>query len=108
VVGSFFNPICYSISLIGALKPFTFSVKIEKYLLFLVIFIPLLFSFTYSLFTGLLAQKGLFFVEASCLTLVSSSICKNPLSIFCIAALVVANSFSLFFLVVEDFNFSYN
>jgi hypothetical protein len=57
-----------------------------------------LFSFTYFLFTGLLAQKGLFFLEFSCLTLVSSFICKSPLSIFCSAGLVVVNSFSFFLL----------
>jgi hypothetical protein len=59
-----------------------------------VIFDSLLSSFTYFLFTGLLAQKGLFFLESTCLTLVSSSICKSPLSIFCSAGLVVANPFS--------------
>jgi hypothetical protein len=76
--------------LIGALRPFTFSVNIERYLLFPVIFLCLLFSFTHSLFIGMLAQKDLFFLESTCLTLVSSSICKNPLSIFCSAGLVVA------------------
>jgi hypothetical protein len=80
--------------LTGALRPFTFGVNIERYLLFSVIFVTLLFSFTYPLFTGLLAQKGLFFLESTCLTLVSSSTCKSPLSIFCSAGLVVANSFS--------------
>jgi hypothetical protein len=44
--------------LIGALRPFTFSVNIERCLLFPVILVPLLFSFTYFLFIGLLAQKG--------------------------------------------------
>jgi hypothetical protein len=73
---------------LGALKLFTFSVNIERCLFFPVIF-ACLFSFTYSLFTGLLAQKDLFF-----LTLVSSSICKGPLNIFYSAGLVVANSFS--------------
>jgi hypothetical protein len=73
--------------LIGLLRPFTFSVNIERCLLFPVIFVSLLF-------TRLLAQKGLFFLESSCLTLVSSSVCKSPLSIFCSAGLVVANSFS--------------
>jgi hypothetical protein len=53
--------------LIGALGPFTFSVSIERCLLFPVIFVPLLFSFSYSLFTDLLAQKGLFFPESTCL-----------------------------------------
>jgi hypothetical protein len=62
--------------------------------LFLVIFIALLFSFTYSLFIDLLAQKGLFFLESSCLTLLFSSICKSPLSIFCSVGSVVENSFS--------------
>jgi hypothetical protein len=66
--------------LIGALRPFTFSVNIERYLLFPVIFLCLLFSFTHSLFIGMLAQKDLFFLESTCLTLVSSSICKSPLS----------------------------
>jgi hypothetical protein len=80
--------------LIGTLRPFTFSVNIEKCPLFPVIFVSLLFSFTYSLFIGLLAQKGLFFLESTCLTLVSSSICKSLLSIFCSAGLVVTNSFS--------------
>jgi hypothetical protein len=59
--------------LIGALRPFTFSVNIERCLLFSVSVIPPLFSFTYSLFTGLLSQKGLFFLEYSFLTLVSHS-----------------------------------
>jgi hypothetical protein len=62
--------------------------------LFPVTLVPLLFSFTYSLFTGLLAQKGLFFLESSCLTLVSSFIYISPLSILCSASLVVTNSFS--------------
>jgi hypothetical protein len=69
--------------LIDALRPFTFSVKIDRCLLFPVIFILLFFSFTYSLFTCLLAQVGLFFLESSCFTVVSSSIFKRPLSIFC-------------------------
>jgi hypothetical protein len=64
--------------------------------MFPVIFMTLLFSFTYSLFIGLLAQKDLLFLESSCLTLVSSYIC--PLSIFCSAGLVVTNSFSFTFL----------
>jgi hypothetical protein len=51
-------------------------------------------SFTYSLFICLLAQKGLFFLNSSCLTLVSSSICKSPLRTFCSAGLVAINSFS--------------
>jgi hypothetical protein len=80
--------------LIEVLRPFTFSVTIEKCLLFPVTFVSLLFSFTYSLFTGLLGQRGLFFLESACPALVSSSICKTPLSIFCSAGLVVANSFS--------------
>jgi hypothetical protein len=84
--------------LIGALRPFTFSVNIERCLLFPTISFPLLFSFTYSLFTGLLAQKGILFLESFCFTLVSSSICKSPLSIFCSAGLVVTNSFSFFLL----------
>jgi hypothetical protein len=61
--------------------------------LFPVTFIALLFSFTCSLFTGLLAQKGLFFLESSCFTPFSSA-CKIPLGIFCSAGLVVMNSFS--------------
>jgi hypothetical protein len=77
---------------------FTFSVNIEKYLLCPVISIHLLFSLTYFLFTGLLAQKSLFFLESFCLILVSSFICKSPLSIFCNAGFVVANSFSFFLL----------
>jgi hypothetical protein len=84
--------------LTGALRPFTFSVNIEKCLLFPVIFVSLLFSFTYSLFIGLLVQKGLFFLESTCLTVVSSSICISPLSIFCSAGMVVANFFSFSFL----------
>jgi hypothetical protein len=48
--------------LIVALCPFTFSVNIERCLLFPVIFVSLLFSFTYSLFAGLLAQNSLFFL----------------------------------------------
>jgi hypothetical protein len=35
--------------------------------LFPVIFLSLLFSFTFSLFTGMLAKKGLFFIESTCL-----------------------------------------
>jgi hypothetical protein len=42
----------------------------------------------------LLAQKGLFFHESSWLTLISSSICKIPLSIFCSAGLVTTNYFN--------------
>jgi hypothetical protein len=57
----FFNPLCYSMSSDGAMRPFTFNVNNERYLLFPVIVIPLLFSLTYSLFTSLLDQKGLFF-----------------------------------------------
>jgi hypothetical protein len=92
----FFNPIAILCHLIGALRPFTFSVNIERYLLFPVIFVSLLFSFTYSLFTGLFAQKGLFFLESSCLSLVSSSIFKSLLSIFCSAVLVVKNPLVFF------------
>jgi hypothetical protein len=62
--------------------------------LFPVIFVYLLFHFTYSLCIGLLTQKCLFFLESTCLTLFSTSICKSPLSIFSRAGLVVANSFS--------------
>jgi hypothetical protein len=80
--------------LIGSLKPFTFIINIERCLLFPVIFVSLLFSFTYSLFTDLLAQKCLFFLESTWITLVSSSICKSPLSIFCSAGLVAINSIS--------------
>jgi hypothetical protein len=63
--------------------------------LFPAIFIPLLLSFTYSLFVSLLALKGLCFLEFSCHTLVSSSLCKSPLSIICSAGLVTAKSFSV-------------
>jgi hypothetical protein len=59
---------------------------------------PLLLSFISSVFTGLIAQKGVFFLESSCLTLLSSSICKTPRSIFCSAGLAITNSFSFFFL----------
>jgi hypothetical protein len=45
------------------------------------------------LFTGLLAQNGLLFLESTFLSLGSSSICKSPLGIFCSAGLVIANSF---------------
>jgi hypothetical protein len=83
----FFNPICYSVSLDWGIEAISFSVGTEKCVLFPVIFVSPLFSFTYSLFTGLLAQKGLFFLESTCLTLVSSSVCKSPLSIFCSAGL---------------------
>jgi hypothetical protein len=62
--------------------------------LFPVLFVSLLFGINYSLFMGLLAQKGLFFLESSCLALVFSSICKSPLSVFISAGLVVANYFS--------------
>jgi hypothetical protein len=79
--------------LIRVLRSFAFSINIERCLLFPLIFIPLLFCFTSSLFICLLAQQGLFFLESS-LTLVLSSICKIPLSIFCIASLVLVNCFS--------------
>jgi hypothetical protein len=49
--------------------------------------------FTYSLFSGLLGQKDLFFLALSCLTLISSSVCKSLLCIFCNAGFVLANSF---------------
>jgi hypothetical protein len=66
-----------------------------------VIFISPLFSFTYSLFTDLLAQKDLFLLESSCLTIVSSSICKSPLSIVCSVGLVTHSfSFSLLWKVL--------
>jgi hypothetical protein len=73
---------------------FTFNVNTERCLLFPVIFVSLLFSFTYSLLICLPAQMGLFFLESSCLTPVTSSLCKSPLSIFCSAGFMVANSFS--------------
>jgi hypothetical protein len=79
--------------LIGALRQFASSVSIERFLLFPVIFVSL-FSFIYSLFTGLLAQKDWFFLESTYLTLVSSK-STSPLSIFCSAGLIIANSFSL-------------
>jgi hypothetical protein len=47
-------------------RAFTFSVNTES-CLFPFIFISLLFSFIYSLFSGLLAQNNLFFLESSCL-----------------------------------------
>jgi hypothetical protein len=81
--------------LIRALQPFSSSVNLERCLLFPFIFIPLLFRFTHSLFPGLLAQRGLFFLYSSRLSLVSSSIYKSPLSIFCNAGLVVTNFFSI-------------
>jgi hypothetical protein len=95
-LGLAFNPSYYFMSFDWVLRPFTFifSVKFERWLLFPVLFVPLLFHFTYSFLTGLLAQKGLFFLEYSCLTLASPSICKSSSSIFCSAGLVVANSFS--------------
>jgi hypothetical protein len=80
--------------LIGALRPFIFNVNIERCLLFSVTFISLLFSFTYFLLAGLLVQKDLFFCESSCLTLVSSVVCKSSLSICYIVDLVVVNSLS--------------
>jgi hypothetical protein len=52
---------------------------------------PCCLLFTYSLFTGVLGQKGLFFLIFYYLTLVSSSVCMSPLSIFCGAGLVVTN-----------------
>jgi hypothetical protein len=79
--------------------------KKKERCLFPVIFVSLLFSFTYSLFSGLLAQKGLFLFESSCLTLVS--LFKSPLNIFCSAVLVITNFFS-FFPAVEGFSFSFN
>jgi hypothetical protein len=51
--------------LIGALRPFTFSFNIERCLMFSSHFCLPFVLFTYSLFTGLLAQKYLFFVESS-------------------------------------------
>jgi hypothetical protein len=48
--------------------------------------------FTYSLFTDLPGQKGLYFLTSLCLALVSF-VCKIPLHIFCSAAFVVINSF---------------
>jgi hypothetical protein len=75
--------------LIGALRPFTFNVNIERCLLFPMIFVSPFCTFTYSLVTILLGQKGLYFLESSCFTLVSSSV-----SIFCSAGLGVMNSFS--------------
>jgi hypothetical protein len=84
--------------LIGRLRPLIFSVNIKRCLLFLAIFIHLLISFTYSLFTGILAQKVLFFIKFSCLILLSFSTCKSPLSIFCSAGWVVVNSFSFYLL----------
>jgi hypothetical protein len=94
IVGScFLTQFAILCPLIGALMPFTFSVNIERCFLFPVILVSLLFSFTYSLFICLLAQKGLFFLESFCLTLVYSSICKSPLSIFCGAGLVITNCF---------------
>jgi hypothetical protein len=83
---------------IRILRPFTFSVKMERCQLFPVIFIPLLFSFTYSLCTGLIAEKCLFFIESFCLTLDSPSVCERLLSIFCCARLVVTYSFSFYLL----------
>jgi hypothetical protein len=47
---------------IGALRRFTVSVKIERFL-FPVIFIHFMFSFTYSIFTCLLVPRGLFSLE---------------------------------------------
>jgi hypothetical protein len=94
VVSCFLTQFAILCLLIGALRPFTFSVNIERCLLFPVILVSLLFSFTYSLFICLLAQKCLFFLESSYLCLVFSSVCKSPLSIFCSAGLVVTNSFS--------------
>jgi hypothetical protein len=95
MVGSYFlTQFAILCLLIGVLRSITFSVNFDRCLLFPVSFVPLLFSFTYSLFICLLAQKALFFLESSCLTLVSSSICKSPLSIFCSTDLVVTNSFS--------------
>jgi hypothetical protein len=53
-----------------------------------------LLFFIYSEFAGHLVQKGLFFLESFCLILVSSTVCNNPLKIFCNAGLVPMNSFS--------------
>jgi hypothetical protein len=44
-----------------------------------------------------LLKRFYFFLESSCLTLVSSSICKGPVSILWSAGMVVANSFSFTF-----------
>jgi hypothetical protein len=95
VVGScFLTQFAILCILIGTLRWFKFSVKIERCLLFPVILVSLMFNFTYSLFVCLLAQKGLFFLESPYLTLVSSSIYKSPLSISFNTGLVVTNSFS--------------
>jgi hypothetical protein len=71
--------------LIGAWRPFIFRGSC--------CFQSFLFS-CWLVFTGQLAQKVLFSLESTCLILISSSICKSPLSIFCSVCLVVANYFS--------------
>jgi hypothetical protein len=98
VVSCFLTQKLFYVFWLGALRSFTFSVNIERCFLFTVILVSL-FSFTYCLFICLLAQKGSFFLESSCLTLVSFSICKSPLSIFCRAGLVV----TIFFHCCERF-----
>jgi hypothetical protein len=91
MVGSYFL-IQYAILcfLIEAFRPFIPVLMLRGACCFQSFFFPLVFIFIYPFFTGLLAQK----VESSGLTLVSSSICKSPLCIFCNAGLMVANSFS--------------
>jgi hypothetical protein len=81
MVGScFFNPVFYFLCLlIGGIEAIAFSVNIERCILSPVIFIPMFFTLVYSLFIGLLGQKGLFFLASSCLSPVSSSVCKKDL-----------------------------
>jgi hypothetical protein len=91
----FFNPVCHSMSFDWGIDDNLYSVLTLRGACCLQsIFIPFLFSFTCSLFIGLLGQKNFFFLASSCLTLVSSSVCKSPLSILCHVGLVVVNSFN--------------
>jgi hypothetical protein len=62
----FLRPVCYSISFHWGTEVIYIQLILRGVCCF--IFIPLLFSFTYSLFTGLLAQMGLFFLKSSGLT----------------------------------------
>jgi hypothetical protein len=80
--------------LIGALWPLTFSVSIERCVVFPVIFIPLLFTF-YLLLVYLSACSKWFILSHTFLFHSNfSSVCKSSLTIFQSTGLVLVNSFS--------------
>jgi hypothetical protein len=69
--------------LIGALRPLTFSVSIERCVLFPAIFITLMFTFPLVIVYLLLCLvKKVYSFLLFCLTLISSFVCKSPFSIF--------------------------